>query len=59
MGVGIFGKPQVYLDTNLDQSQPYLPNLLVMSTLFVVIRSLAAMVDIPNQSSDPNMYSLL
>ena len=57
--LGSSEESQVYLDTNLDQSQPYLPNLLVMSALSFVNRFLTAMVDIPTQSSNPSMYSLL
>ena len=53
------GKPQMYSYINLNQNQVYLPNLLVMLDPFVVNRSLDAMADIPTQSSNPNMCSLL
>ena len=45
--------------TNLNQNRVYLPNLPAVLGPFVVNRSLNAMADIPTQSSNPNMYSLL
>ena len=45
--------------TNLNQNQVYLPKLLAVLGSFVVDRSLDAMADIPTQSSNPNMCSLL
>ena len=59
MGVRIPTEPQVYLYTNPNQSQVYLPNLLAMSGLSVVDRSLSAMADIPTRPSNRNTYSLL
>ena len=53
------GKPQMCPYTNLNQNQVYLPNLLAVLGPFVVNRSLNAMADIPTQSSNPNMCSLL
>ena len=53
------GKPQLYPYINLNQNQVYLPNLLAGLDPFVVNRSLDAMADIPIQSSNPNMYSLI
>ena len=53
------GKPQMCPYTNLNQNQVYLPNLLAVLGPFVVNRSLSAMADIPTQSSNPNMRSLL
>ena len=49
----------MYPYTNLYQNQVYLSNLLAVLDPFVVDRSLDAMADIPTQSSNPNMYSLL
>ena len=40
-------------------NQVYPPNLLAVSGLSVVNRSLSAMADIPTRSSNPNMYSPL
>ena len=45
--------------TNLNQSQVYPPNLLAVLGPFVVNMSLDATADTPNQSSNPNMCSLL
>ena len=53
------GKPQMYPYINLNQNQVYLPNLLAVLDPFVVSRSLDAKADIPTQSSNPNIYSLL
>ena len=53
------GKPQMYPYINLNQNQVYLPILLAVLDPFVVNRSLDARADIPIQSSNPNMYSLL
>ena len=52
-------KHQMYLYINLNQNQVYLPNLLAVLDPFVVNRSLDARADIPTQSSNPNIYSLL
>ena len=53
------GGPQVCPYTNPNQNQVYPPNLLAMSGLSIVDRSLSAMADIPTRSSNPNTYSLL
>ena len=53
------GKPQRCPFTNLGQNQVYLPNLLAVLGPFVVYMSLDVMADIPTQSSNPNMCSLL
>ena len=59
LGVRILWGPQVCPYTNLNQNQVYPPNLLAVSGLSVVNRSLGAMADIPTRSSNPSMYSLL
>ena len=52
-------EPQRCPYTNPDQNQVYPPNLLAVLAPFVVNRSLDTMADIPIQSSNPNMCSLL
>ena len=59
MGVRILWGTSGMPYTDPNQNQLYPPNLLAMSGLSVVYRSLSAMGDIPTRSSNPNTYSLL